>query len=280
MSTYDKDGHLYGGDGVFNLEYFKIGNETSGKTYINIENEQVEIHNLKEPSGDNDAATKKYVDDNAGGGGGSSNIEVITWDGDTMTDAELGEAVIAVLEAGKVPLIESWGYYYYYEGGEYNIEESYAEINFFMPWQQWEGDPPAITQGGIVFLWIRQDTGTWTVNEASLDIDAGGGGGGGGETVEYPKYTLTNTQESMFDVLSQIPSDIGNGKVPVVFYGGRSYILAEYNDLDTNYAQFTAQPVCTITNSAVSAIRVYALTLGYNASTHLFYIATGYKDLT
>lgn len=68
MPTYDKDGHLFG-DAYFNADYFHVGNEAAEKTYINIENEELEIHNLVAPTEDNDAATKKYVDDNAGGGG-------------------------------------------------------------------------------------------------------------------------------------------------------------------------------------------------------------------
>lgn len=113
MTTYDKDGHLYGGDGIFNCEYFHIGNEEAEKTYINIENEELEIHNLVEPTEDNDAATKKYVDDNASGGGGGGDVVKIVYDEYDMSVEDLGVAVKAVCDAGKIPAIVEDGFVYY-----------------------------------------------------------------------------------------------------------------------------------------------------------------------
>lgn len=124
---YDKDGHLYGGDGIFNCEYFHIGNEAAEKTYINIENEEIEIHNLVEPTEDNDAATKKYVDDNAGGGGGGDVVKIV-YDNTTMSAEDLGVAVKAVWDAGKIPVIV-WNEAVYYCKIAIN-EEGYFEGKF------------------------------------------------------------------------------------------------------------------------------------------------------
>lgn len=127
MPTYDKDGHLYG-DAYFNAEYFHVGNEAAEKTYINMENEELEIHNLVEPTEDNDAATKKYVDDIAGGGGGGGDVVKIVYDDTTMSDEDLGVAVKAVIDAGKIPAIEQDGTFFYLSSS--TSEEGYFSVLF------------------------------------------------------------------------------------------------------------------------------------------------------
>lgn len=144
MSIYDKDGHLFG-DAVFRVKYRELQNE----------NEEMQIRYSEE----------KGLEINGVGGGGD--VVKIVYDDATMSAEDLGVAVKAVCDAGKIPAVARSGVFYCSQS--VTNEEGYFEA-VLGNWGFNVTDGDLVSIGVEVMILQYTENDGWTLQNAFNEI--------------------------------------------------------------------------------------------------------------